>query len=131
MEKLYESELQFDHSIIAPIAHSVMDGIHYRMYVEHVKDVYQLHVSDTLIRRCTAGQLPNLVKEAIAFANVFPFPLWHWGNVYENHHSPELDMIGWRTNWICHRLVMKLRCGPDPVAYIIVVPRTFLEELCG
>jgi hypothetical protein len=131
MERLYADSFHPDQAIVAPIAHSVMDGVHYRMYLEQVKDVYQLHVSDNLIRRCTAEQLPNLIKEAIAHANAFPFPLWHWGNVYENHHSPELDMSGWRTNWIPNRLRIKVDHGPSPVAYIIVVPRTFLEELCG
>lgn len=118
-------------NLVPPIAHRVMDGVHYRMYVENINDVYHLHVGTKHVRRYTAEHLPNCVKEAIAFANSFPIVknnMWEWGNTYENNHHPDLDMIGWRTKFVTPALVVYRRIRE---AYIIVVTRTFLEELSG
>ena len=118
-------------NVVPPIAHKVMDGVHYRMYVENINDVYHVHIGTGHVRRYTAEHLPNLIKEAIAFANSFPIVknnAWQWGNTYENNHHPELEMIGWRTKFTTHSL---MACQWIREAYIIVVTRTFLEELSG
>lgn len=118
-------------NIVPPLAHSIMDGIHYRMYVENINDIYHVHADVGLVRRYNAENLPNLIKEAIAFANSFPVvetQQWFWGNVYENYHHPDLDMIGWRTHHTTPALMVYRRVRE---AYIIVVTRKFIEELCG
>ena len=122
---------------VSPIAHDVMDGVHYRMYAEHVGGVYSLHVDPLLVRRYTAENLPNPIKEAIAFINSFEFvyspnhdsAYKYWGNVYENWHHKKLHMIGWRT--INHHAPAIPTNSGSREFYIIVVTREFLEDLRG
>jgi hypothetical protein len=86
-------------------------------------DEYQLQVDDNFVRRYDADTLPDEIKVRLAMIKAIPMATFSEEAVYynhyifyENHHSRDLDDVGWRVT---------------KDLYCLVLPTTLLNKLKG
>ena len=109
-------------SKLTPVVHKTLNGLH-RIALREEDDEYQLQVDDHYVRRYDVNTLPNEIKVRLAMIKAIPMATFTEEAVYhnhyifyENHHSKDLDDVGWRVT---------------KNLYCLVLPTTLLNKLKG
>lgn len=109
-------------SKLTPVVHKTIYGLH-RVPLRMEGDEYQLQVDDNFVRRYDADTLPDEIKVRLAMIKAIPMATFSEEAVYynhyifyENHHSRDLDDVGWRVT---------------KDLYCLVLPTTLLNKLKG
>ena len=104
-------------SKLTPVVHRTVTGLH-RVALSEDDGEYQLQVDDHYVRRYDADTLPDEIKVRLAMIKAIPMlAVFHNHYIfYENHHSKDLDDVGWRVT---------------KNLYCLVLPTTLLNKLKG
>lgn len=109
-------------SKLTPVVHKTLSGLH-RVALREEDGEYRLQVDDHFVRRYDADTLPDEIKVRLAMIKAIPMALFTEEAVfhnhyvfYENHHSKDLDDVGWRVT---------------KNLYCLVLPSTLLNKLKG
>ena len=109
-------------SKLTPVVHKTLSGLH-RVALSEDDGEYQLQVDDHYVRRYDVNTLPNEIKVRLAMIKAIPMATFTEEAVYhnhyifyENHHSKDLDDVGWRVT---------------KNLYCLVLPTTLLNKLKG
>jgi hypothetical protein len=110
-------------SKLTPVVHKTLSGLH-RVALREEDGEYQLQVDDHYVRRYDADTLPDEIKVRLAMIKAIPMlevfndeAIYHNTFLfYDNHHSKNLDDVGWRVT---------------KNLYCLVLPSTLLNKLKG
>ena len=109
-------------SKLTPVVHKTLNGLH-RVSLREEDGEYQLQVDDHYVRRYDADTLPNEIKVRLAMIKAIPIDHFTDEEIYhntflfyDNHHSKNLDDVGWRVT---------------KNLYCLVLPTTLLNKLKG